>query len=168
VNDTTAGAWGKAVRLQTSDDKPDLLAGVTQVSVNDNANANVDPAGGSCDDKSGCNSTRFTTAGITGTAPSQPGIYKTTWQLVDDGRAAFGPTMWLSFDVVDCPSDAGAHDAGTDAGSVTSHDNDGGTGDDGSSGGCSLSHPARTSGSSVAVCVLVLLAALRRRRLTRT
>ena len=44
---------------------------------------------------------------MTGKAPATPGIYKTTWQLVDESRGWFGPTMWLDFSVVDCPTDAG-------------------------------------------------------------
>ncbi len=165
VSNTAAGDWGKAVRLQTSDGKADVLAGVTQVSVNENANTNVDPKGGSCDDKSGCNSTRFTSTGIAGKAPSEPGIYKTSWQLVDDGRGTFGPTMWLTYDVAPCAADAGplvtrdGAPPGTDGGDASP--------DDGSSGGCSLSHSSRTSGmGSVAVLGLLLMLG-RRRQATR-
>ncbi|HEY8040978.1 MAG TPA: CHAP domain-containing protein [Polyangiaceae bacterium] len=190
TNDTAAGHWGKAVRLGVPGNKPDVFAGTARVSINENANADVDPAGGNCANKSGCDSTRFTTAGIAGTAPAKAGTYKTTWQLVDEQRAWFGPTMWLSFDVVACPHDAGAAEAGSGSGGgsadggapVAAGGEDGGAsgatseaGDPASSdaptdgsGGCSVQRGTAGGEESVAclvgVALLVLGRGRRRRR----
>jgi hypothetical protein len=154
VNDTAAGHWGKAVRLQTSNGKPDVLAGVSQVSINDNATIDVSPGG----------TTKFTKAGITGKAPATPGVYKTSWSLVDEGRGTFGPGMWLSYDVVDCQTDAGlvTHDGG----STTPPDGgaDGGTSADPGQGGCAVSSPARSRGAAGALFLVMVCVAVGRRR----
>lgn len=108
ANDTTPGHWGRAVRLGNPDDKPDVFTGTARASVSDNANDSVDPKGGDCNDKPGCSRTVFSkTPGLIGKAPATPGIYKTTWRLVDETRGWFGPTMWLDVSVVDCQTDAG-------------------------------------------------------------
>ncbi|MEZ4405898.1 MAG: GH25 family lysozyme [Polyangiales bacterium] len=107
---TMSDQWGRSVRLGTvPHDTPDPLNGLARVSLNTTANHDVRPDGGACNDRDGCRRARFT---LTGTAPSAPGTVRTRWQLVDELRAWFGPEMWLSFHVVDCPRDAGVVDAG--------------------------------------------------------
>ncbi|MBX7192106.1 MAG: hypothetical protein K1X94_08620 [Sandaracinaceae bacterium] len=43
---------------------------------------------------------------MNGHAPSEPGIYRTTWRMVDETRAWFGPEMWLSYRVTECAAAA--------------------------------------------------------------
>jgi hypothetical protein len=131
--DETAGkSSGQSVRLGVPGDVADPMVGTARISLNENANNDVKPAGGDCNDKSGCQRTRFTKTGIAASAPSKPGIYKTTWRLVDEGRAWFGPTMYLTFNVEDCPAEPGP-DAGTvvtageDAGTIVEPGEDTGT-----------------------------------------
>jgi NlpC/P60 family len=86
----------------------DLLTGLNRVSLNQNSNNNVRPAsfsppGGNCIDAPLCQRTRFNKVGILGKGPAKPGIYKTRWRLIDEGRGWFGPEMWLSYNVVSCP-----------------------------------------------------------------
>ncbi|MBN2495013.1 MAG: hypothetical protein JXR96_10515 [Deltaproteobacteria bacterium] len=96
------GLWGHNVRLGRHAEDPDPLSGLRRISVNDTANSNVippswNPPGGDCNDAPLCQRTIFFQSG---TAPFTPGLVRTDWQLVDEGRAWFGPEMWLSFDVV--------------------------------------------------------------------
>jgi MYXO-CTERM domain-containing protein len=127
LRDTGSASWvdwgangkdfGQDVRLGVESGAADPLTGLTRISVNENANNDVHPAswnppGGDCNDKPYCQRTVFTKSKIAGKAPSKAGVYKTTWKLVDEGRAWFGPEMWLSFNVVDCPGDAGAGGTG--------------------------------------------------------
>jgi hypothetical protein len=106
------------VRLGVPGDKPDPLVGTGRISLSQNANSSVSsaigsPPGGDCNDKPGCDRTVFVNhGGIKATAPTTTGVVKTTWQLVDESRAWFGPVMWLTFRVMDCP-DGGS--AGGDA-----------------------------------------------------
>ena len=107
---TMSDQWGRSVRLGTvPHDTPDPLNGLGRVSLNTTMNRDVRPDGGACNDRDGCRRVRFN---LTGTAPSTPGTVRTRWQLVDEARAWFGPEMWLSFHVVDCPRDAGVIDSG--------------------------------------------------------
>ena len=55
-----------------------------------------------CNDEEGCRRTVFSEGGIQAVAPTTPGIYRTKWQLVDDGHAWFGPRMAMSYNVVSC------------------------------------------------------------------
>jgi hypothetical protein len=114
------------VRLGVPGDKPDVFTGTTRVSLSKNANNDVHPkswkpAGGDCNNAPDCQRTVFSAKpGIEATAPKTPGVYKTEWQLLDENRAWFGPQMWLSFNVVECPDstsqDGGVHhDAGPGA-----------------------------------------------------
>ncbi len=122
VNNTGTASWvdwgpngksaGQNVRLGAPGGT-DLLTGKTRISLNENSNNDVHPAsynppGGNCIDQPHCRRTRFNKAGILGKGPATPGVYKTRWRLIDEGRGWFGPEMWLSFNVVNCPkSDAG-------------------------------------------------------------
>jgi hypothetical protein len=118
IDDGAAGAedWGHAVRLGVEADSPDPLVGTTRASVSTSSNAQVTPGGGDCNDAAGCQRTVFTLEGV---APATAGVVTTTWRLVDEGRAWFGPGMWLSFRVEDCVDpepDGGPGDGGLDAG----------------------------------------------------
>ncbi|RYE74176.1 MAG: hypothetical protein EOO74_11930, partial [Myxococcales bacterium] len=108
--------WGRRVRLGSVGDKVDPLGLGGRQSLNGNANPDVHPASTAddCNDKALCERTVFSQGGMKGKAPDQPGIYKTEWQLVDDGRAWFGPIMWLTFNVQTCedPGTGGAAGAG--------------------------------------------------------
>lgn len=109
-------SWGQDVRLGVPTDTNDPIVGVGRVSISGNANPDVHPAtwnppGGDCNDQPFCQRTVFN---LEGTMPAAPGIVKTEWRLVDEMRAWFGPTMWLSFNVVDCAPPAGP-DASTPA-----------------------------------------------------
>jgi MYXO-CTERM domain-containing protein len=101
---------GQSVRLGVPDDSNDPFTGSHRVSLEQNANNDVhpaswDPPGGDCSDQPHCRRTVFSAdAGISGTAPAALGVYETKWRLVDEGRAWFGPEMWLSFNVVECGS----------------------------------------------------------------
>jgi hypothetical protein len=98
ASDSAAGHVGRAVRLGVPSDTADPLSGRSRVSLTASSNASVVPSGGVCT-TSGCRRTRFT---MTGHVPSEVGIHRTTWRLVDETRAWFGPEMWLSFHVVSC------------------------------------------------------------------
>ncbi len=130
--DVSGSAVGSAVRLGVPGGGMDLLTNTDRISVSNNANQQVDPAGEDCNDSAGCRRTRFTGgAGIEATAPSTPGLVTTTWQLVDEGRSWFGPQMSLSFNVVAC--DAGAGGTGGTGGTAGS----GGSGGSGAAAGTS-------------------------------
>jgi hypothetical protein len=104
---------GEAVRLATPGDVPDPMTGTTRVRLSDNANDDVVAGGPECDDQAGCARTVFTKAGIAGKAPKEPGIYTSSWQLLDEGHGgAFGPTISMTFDVVKCASVPGGGDPG--------------------------------------------------------
>jgi uncharacterized protein (TIGR03382 family) len=114
AEDYTAGAWGRAVRLGVPSDMPDPFTGTTRISVDSASNPDVRPGGGDCNDAAGCRRTIFR---IAGTAPSTPGIHRSTWRLVDEWRAWFGPEMWLSYRVTECatePPPVAATDADAD------------------------------------------------------
>jgi hypothetical protein len=129
VDDGKPDAFGRAVRLGVPGDKPDVFTGDTRISLKLNTNPDVHstkqtPPGGDCNDKPLCSRTIFRGEG---SAPTTPGVVKTSWKLVDEGRAWFGPDMYLSYDVVDCAAgedagvveDAGtSDDAGGDAGEL--------------------------------------------------
>jgi hypothetical protein len=104
VDDTRPTGWGRAVRLGVPGDGTDPFTGVGRVSLDDSSNVDVHPAtytppGPDCNDATYCRRTVFT---LHGTMPSAPGIHRTSWRLVDETRAWFGPEMWLSFRVADC------------------------------------------------------------------
>ena len=179
---------GEAVRLGAPGDLPDPITGATRVSVADNANDLVQAGGPDCNDQPGCNRTVFTKAGLAGKAPADPGVYTSTWQLVDEGRGWFGPTMSMSFNVVTCPevpgtggpggvgNGHGGADPGGAGGSsaagrggapqATSGDASGGEAVEG--GSCAVGGAPRRSGSSgwIAGLAFALLAGARSRRRT--
>ena len=171
ASDPAPGAFGRAVRLGVPGDKPDPFTGGTRVSLSTNGNPDVrstkqSPAGGDCNDKASCSRTVFK---MTGTAPKMPGAYRTSWKLVDEGRAWFGPDMYLTYDVVTCAgADAGVEDvapladAESDAGADA--DNDGGLAADPSAdpAGCACDLSARSSIN--AAPLLAVLALMLRRR----
>ena len=104
VSDTRPTGWGRAVRLGVPGDGTDPFTGVGRVSLNEASNVDVHPAtytppGPDCNDATYCRRTIFT---MRGTVPSTPGIHRTSWRLVDESRAWFGPEMWLSFRVNAC------------------------------------------------------------------
>jgi hypothetical protein len=92
VGDIGPGAFGRAVRLGVASDTPDPFVGTARVSINTASSATVAPGA----------STTFT---MRGNAPATPGIVRTSWRLVDETRAWFGPDMWLSFRVTSCGAD---------------------------------------------------------------
>jgi hypothetical protein len=164
ANDSQPNDVGTAVRLGTSDgtkrDFPDPFTGVTRVSLNASSNPDVSPTGGACNDTSGCARTVFT---VSGTAPSKPGLYVTTWQLVDETRSSFGPVMALTFDVTACEGGDAAD--GADAGSGgTSPQASPDASAPGASGGCSITSGAARSSGLEALAGLVACFALARRR----
>lgn len=97
VQDDGTASWaddhgttnGHAVRLGVPTDTADPLTGISRVSLNLASSTTVAPGG----------RTRFT---MHGTIPAGVGIHRTTWRMVDETRAWFGPEMWLSFRVTDC------------------------------------------------------------------
>jgi hypothetical protein len=102
VEDYTPGAWGRAVRLGVPSDTPDPFSGIARVSVEAASNPEVRPGGRDCNDAPGCRRTVFR---LRGTAPRTLGIHRTSWRLVDEWRAWFGPEMWLSYRVTECASE---------------------------------------------------------------
>ena len=106
VEDDGTASWvddhgttnGHAVRLGVPTDTADPLTGVSRISINTASNTHVAPSGGACT-TSGCRRTRFS---MIGHIPTSIGIHRTTWRMVDETRAWFGPQMWLSFRVRDC------------------------------------------------------------------
>jgi hypothetical protein len=134
--------WGQRVRLGSQGDMPDPFTGGTRVSLNSNASNDVhppswSPPGDDCNDHPTCRRTVFSKdGGIQGTAPATPGVYQTSWQLVDEGRAWFGPGMYLSFHVVDCaPPPDGKGGAGGDPGSAGGGQGQAGAQEPGGAGG---------------------------------
>lgn len=114
AEDYTPGAWGRAIRLGVPSDMPDAFSGTTRVSVDDASNPEVRPGGADCNDAPGCRRTVFR---LSGTAPATPGLHRTTWRLVDEWRAWFGPELWLSYRVTECatePPPVAAVDADAD------------------------------------------------------
>lgn len=102
AEDYAPGAWGRAVRLGVPSDIPDPFSGITRVSVDAASNPDVRPGGGDCNDAPGCRRTVFR---LRGTAPTMPGIHRTSWRLVDEWRAWFGPELWLSYRVTECATE---------------------------------------------------------------
>ncbi len=106
VEDDGSASWvddhgttsGHAVRLGVPTDTADAITGTSRVSITTASNPHVVPSGGACTTP-GCRRTRFT---MSGHVPASPGIHRTTWRMVDETRAWFGPEMWLSFRVRDC------------------------------------------------------------------
>ncbi|MBK8996712.1 MAG: peptidoglycan DD-metalloendopeptidase family protein [Myxococcales bacterium] len=167
---TDAGSGdGQAIRLGVPGDGTDPFTGTSRISLNENANASVSPTGGDCNDQAGCRRTVFQkTPGISGVAPSVPGVYESRWRLLDELKAWFGPEMFLTFNVVDCAGDGAAGSSGS-AGSAGSA-GAGGSGqktrvlkDD--AGDCSCRAPGGGAARSGALFLLLAaaLSALRRR-----
>lgn len=133
-------ALGQNVRLGVPGDKPDVFTGTARISINENANPDVhppswDPPGGDCNDAAFCQRTVFSGGGIKATAPAELGVFTTTWQLVDEGRAWFGPTMWLSFNVIDCgDGPTGGSASGPTGGSPSGAGGGSGSGSSGAGG----------------------------------
>lgn len=96
--DDSGTSTGHAIRLGVPSDTADPLTGSSRVSLDRASNTHVVPSGGTCT-TSGCRRTRFT---MTGHIPTSVGIHRTTWRMVDETRAWFGPEMWLSFRVTEC------------------------------------------------------------------
>jgi hypothetical protein len=138
--DTSGTAWGSAVRLGALDDVAGpLTPAVTRVSVGATANTSVSPTGGDCNDADGCKRVRFD---LEATAPSTPGLVRTSWRLVDEGRGWFGPELYLDFNVQDCgttppdpPGTGGT--GGTSAGTGGSGSSNGKGGSSSGTGGSS-------------------------------
>jgi hypothetical protein len=98
--DTDGSAWGSSIRLGATDDvEGPITPGVTRISINATANPAASPTGGDCNNASGCQRARFD---IDGKAPATPGLYRSSWRLVDEGRGWFGPVMYLDFQVDAC------------------------------------------------------------------
>jgi hypothetical protein len=150
-------SFGQNVRLGVPGDQPDIFTGTARISINENANPDVhpptwNPPGEDCNDAAFCQRTIFTANGIKGTAPLEVGVHKTTWQLVDEGRAWFGPMMWLSFNVIDCGGGptGGATSSGA-SGSAGVGGGDGSSGAGGSGGG-NNEDPGADPGESGGCC----------------
>ncbi|MCA9633121.1 MAG: hypothetical protein KC766_35960, partial [Myxococcales bacterium] len=92
---------GESIRLGVPGDTDDPFLGTHRVSVNQASNASVAPNA----------KTRFD---LSGTAPQEPGVYVTRWQLLDEAREWFGPEMWISYRVVQCDASGGS--GGSEAG----------------------------------------------------
>jgi len=135
--DVSGTSVGTAVRLGVPGDGTDPLSGASRVSLTENANDDVRSSGGDCNDAPGCRRTRFVEgAGIAAVAPSQAGPVTTTWQLVDEGRAWFGPQVSLAFEVVDCAGGSGGSGGGEVGGGAGASGGPGGSGGSaGSAGG---------------------------------
>ncbi len=86
------GVAGQAVRLGSKVTDP--FGVPTRVSVNKASDTQVKPG----------ETTKFT---MKGTAPKKTGKYKTEWQLVSEGYAWFGPTMFLTYNVTSKPPGSG-------------------------------------------------------------
>lgn len=98
INDLSPRGWGRAIRLGVPGDTDDVFVGVHRMSLNDASISSVAPGG------------RVIFA-FRGSAPATPGIYRTSWRLVDEARGWFGPEVWLSFRVAPCdPPDVGTRD----------------------------------------------------------
>ncbi len=168
-NSSLGSGDGQVIRLGVPGDATDPFTGTSRISLNENANASVSPTGGDCNDQAGCRRTVFQkTPGISGVAPSVPGVYESRWRLLDELKAWFGPEMFLTFNVVDCAGDGAAGSSGS-AGSAGSA-GAGGSGqktrvlkDD--AGDCSCRAPGGGAAWSGALFLLLAaaLSALRRR-----
>ena len=176
VGDLDPKAYGKAIRLGTSDAThkdfadPFTMSGRVSIASDDNPDVHFD--GADCSDHAGCARTKVAWKGK---APTEPGIYTSSWQLVDEARTWFGPVMFLTYDVVACAPPAGGGVGGgggdglsnqttTSAGGSTLLAPSGTT-----SSGCSIGRTA--DGGSVpiklsALAVSVAVALGRRRRPT--
>ena len=108
MNDLAASALGRAVRLGVPSNTPDPFIGASRVSLNEASRVEV--ARGA--------RTTFT---MRGSAPTALGIHRTSWRLVDETRAWFGPELWLSYRVTDCamPPPPMSLDADGDGADVT-------------------------------------------------
>ena len=119
--DSAGSATGQSIRLGSLNDKKDPLTGQTRISLNNNANNNVvsiAAGGANCNDKPKCRRTVFVKGtGIPGKAPQSSGVVQSEWRLVDELNKWFGPTLKMSFNVVDCAGqlDASALDASRDS-----------------------------------------------------
>ena len=158
VNDTSAGAWGKAVRLQTSDGKPDVLAGNNAGQRQGEREHRRRPRADG----------PLTKAGISGTAPAQPASQDVVVARRRGSRDVRGPGMYLTYDIVACPSDAGVvvkeGGAPKSDGGVTTPGADGGDIPPAGEVGCSMSHGTPARGSSAGILLLGFLLLLRVRR----
>ena len=92
VNDLAPGAFGRAIRLGVPGGTADPFVGTDRVSLTMASSASVGPGA----------STTFT---MRGTAPTTPGVVRTSWRMVDETRTWFGPDLWLSFRVTPCAED---------------------------------------------------------------
>lgn len=101
--DGSGSGPGESVRLGVPGDTADPFLGTSRVSVNQASSASVVSNA----------TTRFD---LSGTAPQEPGVYVTRWQLVDEARAWFGPEMWLSYRVVTCEGNGSGGSGGVDPG----------------------------------------------------
>ncbi len=181
--DVGGASDGQSVRLGVPGDTKDPLTGTSRISVNENLNVDVvpasaSPAGPDCYDNKGCRRTEFTKDGILAAAPATPGIVESKWQLVDELRQWFGPTLSMSFNVVEC---LGGLDSGSwGDGSVLGTGGGSGSGAGGGSAqttqrlsqgeeGCGCRVPA-SGGSPMGrfAWLLALTALLRRRRARRS
>ena len=91
TDDLAPTAFGRAVRLGAS--AADPFTGTARVSITTASATTVAPGAS-------------TTFAMRGTAPTTPGIVRTSWRLVDESRAWFGPDVWLSYRVRACAVDA--------------------------------------------------------------
>ncbi len=140
---------GQAVRLGVPGDTNDPFVGKSRMSVAANANNDVHPDGGDCNDQPACRRTIFSTDPASpAVAPSTPGVYKTDWKVVDEGRAWFGPGMYLTFNVVDCASDGAAGATAGGASGSAGADNDAGWSSAAGSGGGGGSIATNTGGAA--------------------
>lgn len=159
-------AIGQRVRLGVPEDQVDPFTQNSRISLNDATNPDVhppswDPPGPDCNDQAFCQRTVFSKdGGIHAIAPTISGIHKTTWRLLDEGRAWFGPEMYLSFRVENCEPEevggaggspqggAGGSDAGAELGGSAGIPSGGTTSSGGtsSSGGTTPFGGASTAG----------------------
>ena len=102
---------GERMKLEPVGGETDLLTGLERVRLTKNANDNVRPKawggtpGEACNNKPKCRRTVFTDEGLLATAPDEPGIYTSKWQLRDRTpvtNKSFGPKMKLTFRVESC------------------------------------------------------------------
>lgn len=113
---TKGTEWGQRVKLGVPGDGTDVLTGLGRVSVSDDAASQVQPHGPDCNDAPTCRRTVFTKgSGMVAVAPKKAGVVTSQWQLVDEGRAWFGPKVDVAFRVHECAS-GGAGGAGGSSG----------------------------------------------------
>ena len=140
--------WGQRVSLGALNDAPGpITPGVGRVSLNTTQNHAPAPSGGDCNDADGCKRVRFA---VDGKAPDAAGIVRTSWRLVDEGRAWFGPLMYLDFDVKACAAPPDPEPQAGAGGSASSGKGGAPATGGASSGKAGAAGKAGTSGSSAA------------------